>query len=101
MIERIIEQELVEILGEFPAIAIIGPRQVGKTTLAKTLGKLLLKEVLYVDLENPRDENKLADPVLFFENNEDKCVVLDEVQRRKDLFPILRSMIDQNRKPAR
>jgi predicted AAA+ superfamily ATPase len=101
MIERFIEKELVEILGEFPAIAIIGPRQVGKTTLAKTIGKLLSKEVLYVDLENPRDENKLADPVLFFENNEDKCVVLDEVQRRKDLFPILRSMIDQNRKPAR
>lgn len=101
MIKRFIEPDLIELLDEFPAIAIVGPRQVGKTTLIKTLEKRLSKQVIYLDLENPRDENKLADPVLFFENNQDKCIVLDEIQRRKDLFPILRSMIDQHRVPAR
>jgi predicted AAA+ superfamily ATPase len=101
MIIRFIENELVELLGEFPAVAIVGPRQVGKTTLVKSIEGKIAKEVVYIDLENPRHEIKLTDPVLFFENNEDKCVVLDEIQRRKDLFPILRSMIDQHRMPAR
>ena len=101
MIIRHIEEELKEILSEFPALAIVGPRQVGKTTLAKQLSGSLQKEVIYVDLENPRDENKLNDPVLFFESNQYKCVILDEIQRRPDLFPILRSMIDQHRVPAR
>jgi predicted AAA+ superfamily ATPase len=101
MIVRYVIQELVELLSEFPAVAIVGPRQVGKTTLVKAIEKQISTEVIYIDLENPRHEVKLTDPVLFFENNEDKCIVLDEIQRRKDLFPILRAMIDQNRKPAR
>jgi uncharacterized protein len=101
MINRFGTKDLIELLQEFPAIAIVGPRQVGKTTLAKLLAENIQKEIVYVDLENPRDESKLQDPVLFFEANEDKCVVLDEIQRRKELFPILRSMIDKNRQPAR
>jgi predicted AAA+ superfamily ATPase len=101
MIKRFIENDLAELLTEFPAVAIVGPRQVGKTTLVKSLEKQIAKEVIYIDLENPRHEIQLTDPILFFENNEDKCVVLDEIQRRKDLFPILRSMIDQNRIPSR
>jgi uncharacterized protein len=101
MFVRFIQEELLDLLGEFPAIAITGPRQAGKTTLAKQLGTRLPVQVIYIDLENPRDENKLNDPVLFFENNADKCIILDEIQRRKDLFPVLRAMIDQNRRPAR
>lgn len=101
MIHRFGTEDLVELLHEFPAVAIIGPRQVGKTTLAKLLAGQIQKELVYVDLENPRDELKLQDPVLFFEANEDKCVVLDEIQRKKELFPILRAMIDKNRQPAR
>lgn len=101
MISRIIVAELVELLSEFPVVAIVGPRQVGKTTLVKSIQRDIDREIIYIDLENPRHEVKLSDPVLFFENNEDKCVVLDEIQRRRDLFPILRAMIDQNRKPAR
>jgi uncharacterized protein len=101
MLERLVVNDIAELLTDFPAVALVGPRQVGKTTLVKILEKHILKEVVYVDLENPRDEGKLSDPVLFFENNQDKCVVLDEIQRRKDLFPILRSMIDQHRVPAR
>jgi predicted AAA+ superfamily ATPase len=101
MINRFVIKELLELLSEFPAIAIIGPRQVGKTTLVKAIQKAIDLELVYIDLENPKHEIKLSDPVLFFENNEDKCIVLDEIQRRKDLFPLLRAMIDQNRKPAR
>jgi predicted AAA+ superfamily ATPase len=101
MLKRHIEDELKDLLQEFPAVAIVGPRQVGKTTLAKQIASHLKKEVIYVDLENPRDENKLTDPVLFFENNQDKCVILDEIQRTPELFPVLRSMIDQHRVPAR
>lgn len=101
MFSRLIESDLVELLTEFPSVAIVGARQVGKTTLVKSIGKQLDIKTIYIDLENPKDENKLSDPVLFFEHNEDKCVVLDEIQRRKDLFPILRSMIDKNRRPAR
>jgi uncharacterized protein len=101
MIIRFIENELLDLLGEFPAVAIVGPRQVGKTTLVKSIEGKIAKKVVYIDLENPRHEIKLTDPVLFFENNEDNCVVLDEIQRRKDLFPILRAMIDQHRMPAR
>lgn len=101
MIIRIVEKHFAELLTQFPAVAVVGPRQVGKTTLSKLVQEQLVKEVIYIDLENPRDENKLADPVLFFESNQDKCIVLDEIQRRKDLFPILRAVIDQNRVPAR
>lgn len=101
MLVRSIVKDISELLTEFPAVALVGPRQVGKTTLVKMLQEQLSKELVYVDLENPRDERKLSDPVLFFENNQDKCVVLDEIQRRKDLFPILRSMIDQHRVSAR
>jgi predicted AAA+ superfamily ATPase len=101
MIHRFVTQDLLELLQEFPAVAIVGPRQVGKTTLAKLLAAQVQKEMVYIDLENPRDELKLQDPVLFFEANEDKCVVIDEIQRKKELFPILRSMIDKNRKSAR
>lgn len=101
MISRIVQSELLELIQEFPVVCIVGPRQVGKTTLAKQLVNVLNKESIYLDLENPRDENKLADPVLFFEANSDKCIILDEIQRMKSLFPILRAMIDQHRIPGR
>ncbi len=101
MIYRFVTEDLVELLQEFPAVAIVGPRQVGKTTLARLLAAQVEKEMVYIDLENPRDELKLQDPILFFEANEDKCVVIDEIQRKKELFPILRSMIDRSRTPAR
>lgn len=101
MYSRIVENELISQLSYFPAVGIIGPRQVGKTTLAKAITEKLNLETLYIDLENPEDESKLFDPVLFFRENENRCVILDEVQRRQDLFPVMRSMIDQNRTPGR
>ncbi|MEZ5172624.1 MAG: ATP-binding protein [Bacteroidia bacterium] len=101
MIRRIVTIELLELIQEFPVVCLVGPRQVGKTTLAKQLMRELNKDSVYLDLENPRDENKLADPVLFFEANANKCIILDEIQRMKSLFPILRAMVDQSRVPGR
>jgi uncharacterized protein len=102
MIDRKIKNELIELLQQFPAVAIVGPRQVGKTTLAKSLlSENKSTESIYLDLENSRDEIKLTDPMLFFENNINYCIILDEIQRRKDLFPILRSAIDLKRNPSR
>lgn len=85
----------------FPVVGIVGPRQVGKTTLAKVIRPQLKRNVLYIDLEYPGDLNKLADPVLFLELNQDSCIIIDEVQRMPNLFPILRSIIDKNREPGR
>lgn len=101
MIDRFIYGELLEIVGEFPALGIVGPRQVGKTTLARLLSKKINKESVFLDLENPRDISKLTDPLLFFENNQDKCIIIDEVQMKKELFPIIRAVIDQKREPGR
>ena len=101
MIPRSITKSLLESIGYFPVTGIIGPRQVGKTTLVKYLTKHIDKESIYLDIENPEDHAKLNDPVLFFERNLHKCVVLDEIQRMPELFPILRSMVDKFRVNAR
>jgi len=101
MVERYIFKELLEIIEEFPVVGIVGPRQVGKTTLAKLLSKHIKKETVLLDLENPRDLSKLTDPLLFFENNQTKCIIIDEVQIKKELFPIIRAVVDQHREPGR
>jgi len=101
MLTRYIYNELLEIIHEFPVLGIVGPRQVGKTTIAKLLVKDIKKDTIFLDLENPRDIAKLTDPMLFFENNQDKCIIIDEVQINKELFPIIRAIIDLNREPAR
>lgn len=96
MITRESYSELKENLEEFPSIGILGPRQVGKTTLAKSL----LQEdsnYIYLDLERPSDLAKLQNAELFFELNRDKRIILDEVQRMPELFPLLRSEIDAYR----
>jgi predicted AAA+ superfamily ATPase len=88
-------------LSHFPAVAILGPRQVGKTTLAKSLQKQLKKKSIYLDLERYEDLAKLTEPSLFLESRMDKCIILDEIQRRPSIFPELRSLIDRNRIPGR
>ncbi len=93
--------EIAEALSFFPIVGIIGPRQVGKTTLAKEVAKNIKKETIYIDLENPRDIAKLQDPVLYFEDNINKCIILDEIQNTPYLFSILRSMVDLKREPYR
>ncbi len=100
-ITRTAENDILRLLTQFPAVGIVGPRQVGKTSLAQHIAKQLTRPTLYLDLENPRDLNKLNDPYLFFEPLQEKTVILDEVQRVPHLFPILRGVIDQHRVPNR
>ncbi len=100
MIKRILEDEIFELLSIFPVIGIIGPRQSGKTTLAKMLIKRYPKNSIYLDLESPSDRNKLKRPEIFFDDNKNNCVVLDEIQRMPELFPLLRSVIDNHRIPG-
>jgi hypothetical protein len=76
-----------------PVVAILGPRQCGKTTLAKHLVDQIGNS-LYLDLESNRDLRKLDDPESFFDDNSDKLICLDEIQRRPDLFTPLRSIVD-------
>ncbi len=95
MLNRQLFSEIVLSLQHFPVVAIIGQRQVGKTTLAKQLFEQLDKQVLYLDLELPSDSIKLKNAELFFMQNTDKLIIIDEVQRDKSLFPILRSMVDK------
>ncbi|MCY4053976.1 MAG: ATP-binding protein [Hyphomicrobiales bacterium] len=78
-----------------PAVALLGARQVGKTTLARMIAKQ--EPSVYLDLESPRDLARLADPVKFLEETGDKLVILDEIQRAPDLFMVLRGVIDKNR----
>ncbi len=92
---------LVTDLRNNPAVAILGPRQVGKTTLARQLQKQLKKKVIYLDLEKQSDVRKLGEPEMFFEMYKNDCVILDEVQRMPDLFSALRPAIDEHRKNGR
>lgn len=99
-IQRSCLPEVQEMLRFFPAIGIVGPRQVGKTTLAKQLagGK---KKSIYLDLETARDRARLTDPYLYLKDFEDHLVILDEIQFMPELLNELRSLIDEKRKPGR
>ncbi|MDQ2862969.1 MAG: ATP-binding protein, partial [Bacteroidota bacterium] len=98
MIERKLHKEIVTLLRQFPAVAILGARQVGKTTLAKQIAAAQKKTPLYLDLENPLDVRRLADPYTFLKDNKEKCIVIDEVQTIPSLFAVLRSIIDEDRR---
>lgn len=100
MIKRRILPNIATALGQFPAVALLGPRQAGKTTLARTVAASHVNS-LYLDLERPSDLAKLADPELFLSRHADRLVVLDEIQRQPGLFPVLRALIDENRRPGR
>ena len=101
MIERRITKDILKRLKQFPAVGIIGPRQSGKTTLVKRILSQLPKKSIYLDLESPSDLNRLRESELFLRKHLDACVVLDEIQEMPQLFPLLRSLIDLNRKPGR
>lgn len=96
-IKRMLEDKILSLLSYFPAVAVLGPRQVGKTTLVKEISKRIVGETIYLDLENPADLGALIHPVEFLKSVSQKTVIIDEIQRRPDLFPVLRSVIDQNR----
>lgn len=99
MIERRIYSTIKLALSRQAAVGIIGPRQVGKTTLALEITKEY--NALYLDLELRSDREKLADPELFLKQFENKLVIFDEIHRVPELFPSLRSLIDQGRQEGR
>ncbi len=100
MIERAIENRFSDYLSLFPVTGLIGPRQVGKTTLAKQLTKNLA--FLYLDLERQVERDKLEeDPAFFLSQFSDRTVILDEIQFMPQLFSELRGLVDENRKPGR
>lgn len=93
MLDRHLLQTVLERLEQFPAVALLGPRQVGKTTLATIISQQ--QPSIYLDLEDPEDREKLSDPKLYLKAHQSKLVILDEVHRTPDLFQILRGIIDQ------
>lgn len=99
MISRLLYSKLTDALLRSPAVALIGPRQVGKTTLALEVGKNY--HALYLDLESEQDRAKLSQPELYLADHQDKLVILDEIHRAPDLFPVLRGLIDQGRRAGR
>jgi len=99
MINRWITSRLEQTVGRTPAVALLGARQVGKTTLAQVLTRD--RPSIYLDLESPEDLVKLSDPMAFLSLHSDKLVILDEIQRAPDLFMVLRGLIDKNRQAGR
>ena len=99
MIKRGLAPRLEDALTHVPAVALLGPRQVGKTTLARELGKRF--DTLYLDLESEQDRARLAQPELYLADHQDKLVILDEVHRAPGLFPVLRGLIDRARRAGR
>ncbi len=96
MIERRLAKDLIDRVDSSPAVALLGPRQVGKTTLALAIGEM--RPSIYLDLESEADRAKLSEPELYLGDHEDKLVILDEVQRLPDLFQTLRGLIDRGRR---
>ena len=96
MITRRLQSILQERLSQAAAVALVGPRQVGKTTLARGLD--CGKPAHYLDLERPSDLAKLSDPELYLGRLKGQLVILDEIQRVPDLFPVLRGLIDERRR---
>lgn len=99
MLTRLKYTELAERIESFPAVAIVGPRQVGKTTLAHLIAENY--DSIYLDLESEEDRAKLADPAYYLRQHKDKLVVLDEIHKVPELFQALRGIIDRNRREGR
>ena len=96
MISRIVTSDVQNALERQAAVGLIGPRQVGKTTLALEIARS--RDALYLDLEERDDRNRLAEPALFLDNVEDRLVILDEIHRMPELFQTLRGVIDRGRR---
>ncbi len=98
MIIRQAQSEITRLLEEFPAVGVLGPRQVGKTTLAEEIAASINPEPIYLDLERPSEAARLAEPEEYFELHKGKLIILDEIQRVPELFQILRGVIDRRRR---
>lgn len=98
-IHRDLESTILKRLRSNPAVALLGARQVGKSTLAENILSHY-PESIYLDLERPSDLNKLTDPEAFFASFDHALICLDEIQRMPEIFPLLRSVIDSNKRNA-
>ncbi|GMQ82049.1 MAG: ATP-binding protein [Rhodothermia bacterium] len=89
-------ERIVGVLSNFPAVAVLGPRQVGKTTLAREIASD--RESIYLDLESTPDLSRLSEPELYLRLNENRLVVLDEIHRVPEIFRVLRGLIDDGKR---
>jgi predicted AAA+ superfamily ATPase len=94
-ISRLLEKPLASALENFPVTAIIGPRQCGKSTLAKHILENCGKSHVFLDLEKPSDLQKTQNAEWFFGTQKDKIICIDEIQRSPELFPCIRSLTDE------
>jgi len=101
MIPREAAPSIRSALEDFPAVALLGPRQVGKTTLALWVASQVDPDFIYLDLESELDQAKLANPRTYLSQHRDRLVVIDEVHRKPALFPELRGLIDEARRTGR
>ena len=101
MVKRLIQGRIEMSLSRYPVVGILGPRQVGKTTLAKMIMERVKKKVSYLDLELPSDLNKLRDPELYLSRLADMLIIIDEIQRMPSLFPLLRALVDRKKAAGR
>lgn len=99
MIPRMLQGDVLSALKLQASVAIIGPRQSGKTTLALEVGDQL--DATYLDLEDRDDRNRLAEPVLYLDGVDDRLVILDEIHRAPELFQTLRGIIDRGRRQGK
>ncbi|PBQ30744.1 ATPase [Sphingobacteriaceae bacterium] len=97
MIKRNKEKEIISYMKQFPVVAIIGPRQSGKTTLAKQLYYTKKSTNLYFDLESPADRSKFNNPEYFLSSLKAQTIIIDEVQRMPELYALLRSLVDKKK----
>ena len=88
-------------LTHFDSVALIGPRQVGKTTLAHQVAAQWDSGAKYLDLENPADRRLLDDPVAYLSSHAGQLIVLDEIHRVPEIFQVLRGQIDERRRLGR
>ncbi|NKB72033.1 MAG: DUF4143 domain-containing protein [Candidatus Latescibacteria bacterium] len=98
MITRYLQDQIIDGLASFPAVALVGSRQAGKTTLA---GAIRHPDAVYLDLERPSDLARLEDAEGYLHHHRERLVIIDEAQRKPELFPLLRALIDADRRPGR
>lgn len=98
-VERQVSGVLRDRLDQYPVVAILGPRQCGKSTMAKQLLSRFPQSV-YLDLEIPSDLSRLDDAEAFLRAHQDRLVCLDEIQRTPEIFPLIRGLTDRTRRPG-
>ena len=101
MIKREAKEQLIRLMEHFPAVGLLGPRQIGKTTLALEIAETTHPKPVYLDLESVSDLVKLTEPELYFQSHKDHLIILDEVQRVPGIFTALRSIIDKRKREGR